>query len=159
MSTPAPAAQVGVQTRPLFEVTADLEPAQVIPGPAGRRMTFIVIGGTVEGARLSAKVLPGGGDWVRSGTDGIGRVDVRNTYETDDGELIHVAYGGIIDASPAALKRWAGGETLGSDELYFRTAPLYETGAERYRFLNRIQAIAIGSLAPNQVRYQVFEVL
>jgi hypothetical protein len=159
MTIGSTADRLEVGTRHLFDVVAHLEPAQVIPSPAGMRRTFVVVGGTVEGSRIRARILPGGGDWVRVGADGILRLDVRNTYETDDGALIHVAYHGIIDATSETLGRLAQGETLGADELYFRTAPLYETGAERYSFLNRLQAIAVGALAPNEVRYQVFEVL
>jgi hypothetical protein len=42
---------------------------------------------------------------------------------------------------------------------YFRTVPLFETGAERYAWLNRRVSIGTGYLIKGGVAYRVDEVL
>ena len=44
-------------------------------------------------------------------------------------------------------------------EYYLRTAPFFETGAERYGWLNTIVAVGVGQRIPNGATYDVFEVL
>jgi hypothetical protein len=54
----------------------------------------------------------------------------------------------------------AGGETLGADAMHFLTAPLFQTGDDRYAWLNRVQAIgkavALKGGEGGFVRYDVF---
>ena len=106
-------------------------------------------GGTFEGPRLKGEVLPGGGDCLVFRPDGAGELDVRATLRTDDGHLIYTYYRGIIQASPEVTQRVAQGESVDRSEYYFRTAPVYETASEKYSWLNRIVAVAVGSFAPN----------
>jgi hypothetical protein len=46
-----------------------------------------------------------------------------------------------------------------STDYYLRTTPLFETGAPRYDWLNRIVAVGVGERLPQGARYEVFEVL
>jgi hypothetical protein len=81
---------------------------------------------------------------------------------TDDGAGIHVQYGGVIAIAPADFARMAAGETLGADEMYFVTAPVFQTADSRYAWLNRVQAIgkavALKGGEGGYVRYEVFAV-
>ena len=44
--------------------------------------------------------------------------------------------------------------------MYFRTTPRFETGAEQYRWLNRILAVGVGWIdKPGTVSYKVYAVL
>ena len=133
--------------RHLFSITANLGRAVRIPGgPSGSRVIVAVTGGTFSGERLSGKVADEpGGDWVTQREDGSIKLDVRICLETDDGASIFVTYFGI--AVP------------GEDGLSIRTAPLFETGDERYRWLNSIQAVGIGTSSGGTVRYEVYELL
>ena len=56
----------GPELEQLFSYTTDIdEPQQRVgAGPFGYRVIARVIGGRVEGPRLSGEVLPGGGDWA-----------------------------------------------------------------------------------------------
>jgi hypothetical protein len=114
--------------------------------PAGTRLIFEVVGGEIEGDRIRATVKgAAGADWFLMGPDGTGTLDVRATVETDDGALIYVHY--------------LGRSTTDADGVScIYTAPLFETGDDRYRWLNRIQAVAKGSLADNVVSYEAYEV-
>src|SRR5215471_9537203 len=54
----------------------------------------------------------------------------------------------------------AGQDGRDPSEYYFRVAPMFETGAERYAWLNKIMAVGVGErLPPNKVRYEIFEIL
>ena len=81
------------------------------------------------------------------------------TLQTDDGALILMSYRGVRHASPEVSARLAGGELVPASEYYLRTAPFFETSAERYAWLNRIVSVAMGERLAAGVAYEVFEVL
>ena len=118
--------------------------------------------GTVEGPRIKGRILAPTADWLRTMPDGSLRVDARMSIATDDGAQIHVQYGGVIAIAPSDFARMAAGETLGADEMHFVTAPLFQTGDQRYAWLNRTQAIgkavALKGGAGGFVRYELFAV-
>ncbi len=137
-----------LKTEFLFTMTADLAEAQNVGAtPRGNRRIYYVTGGEFKGPKLKGDVLPGGGDWALVRPDGVVALDVRATLRTDDGELIYTTYRGIIRGA------------LDSPEFYFRTAPMYETGSEKYGWLNGIVAVGVGKLTPAGVSYSVYEVL
>ncbi len=141
----------------LMTYRAELKPAVSIgQGPLGARQIFDVTGGTFEGPRLRGTILPSGGDWLQVGADGVGRLDVRATFLTDDGAHIYLQYVGIFDFSAVADKL-ARGEATEFGEAYFMTAPRFETGDERYEWLNRVVAVAEGRSGRGWVEYRVHQ--
>ena len=78
---------------------------------------------------------------------------------TDDGALIGMTYQGFRHGPAAVIERLNRGEPVDPSEYYFRTAPLFETSAPKYDWLNRIVAIATGDRKPEGPIYEVFEVL
>ncbi|MGE2725081.1 DUF3237 domain-containing protein [Mycolicibacterium pulveris] len=142
----------------LFDMGVNLQPAQAIPTPLGTRLTFVTTGGVIDGPRLRGEILPGGGDWLLVGSDGVGRVDVRATLRTHDGALIHYRAGGVIKIPPNGMDRLAAGEVLGFDETYVRTTPSFETADARYAWLGEVVAIGYNILSPNHIDYRVYRV-
>ena len=142
---------------PLMTYHADLlAPSAVGVGPYGNRMIFQVSGGAFEGPRLRGRILGGGGDWLLLDADGVGHLDVRATFETHDGALIYVQYYGRLETTDAVMAALGGqGETRFGDQHFF-SQPRFETGDERYRWLNRVMAVGQGRVMPNRVEYQVF---
>jgi len=141
----------------LFDMHVDLEAPQVIgQTPAGTRQVFIVKSGTVDGPQLKGEVLPGGGDWATMRPDGAVQLDVRATLKTDDGALVYVYYSGLIFADPAVFARIFGGENVPLSEYYFYTNPMFQTGAEKYAWLNQTVAIGRGRVIPGGVEYRVW---
>ncbi|WP_322796338.1 DUF3237 domain-containing protein [Tepidiforma sp.] len=129
----------------LFTMTANVAPPTVIQGgPQGSRMIVSVPGGTFEGPKLKGTVVPhSGGDWVTLRPDGSMKLDVRLTLLTEDGAAILVTYTGI------------GARTAeGGTKVY--STPQFETGAEKYAWLNSVQAVGIGSTTPGGVTYEVY---
>jgi hypothetical protein len=116
---------------------------EVGPTPLGALSIFPITGGSFEGDRLRGKVLPGGGDWVLTKSDGTLDLDLRAMLETDDGALIHMTFTGIRDDT----------------NQYFRTLPLFETAAPEYAFLNRLLAVGIGEIRPDGPVHTIEEIL
>lgn len=131
----------------LFSVTATLrEGAPVIAnGPQGTRVVAIVTGGSFEGPKLRGTVDNSGGDWVTVRADGNIKLDVRVLLKTEDGADIFMRYEGTGIRKDGQLK--------------LVTAPLFETGDQRYAWLNNVQAIATGVGGNNVVSYDVFAVV
>jgi hypothetical protein len=145
----------------LCSLTGLVAPSREIGTTArGTRRFYPAISGSFEGPRLRGEVLPDGGDWLLTRTDGVLEQDVRINLKTDDGAFIYVRYAGMRHGPPEVMARLAQGETVDPSEYYFRVAPIFETGAERYAWLNKILAVGVGErLPPNIVRYSIFEIL
>jgi hypothetical protein len=136
-----------MRSRPLMTLRLGTAPTQNVgKGPRGTRLTFPIVGGSFEGDRLRGRVLPGGGDWVLTRSDGVLELDLRLTLETDDRALIHMTFEGIRDDA-----------TKGAP--YFRTLPRFETAATRYSFLNRLLAVGAGEIGADGPVHVIEEIL
>jgi hypothetical protein len=131
---------------PLGTMTAQLRrPLVLSKTPVGDRMIFEVASGCITGERLRATLKgQAAADWLVVGPDGTGTLDVRALVETDDGALVFVHYTGRVD-----LSRGPGAP------LY--ATPRFETGDDRYRWLNPLQAVGKGRLAGTTLTYELYE--
>src|SRR5262245_61159988 len=143
-----------------MEYSADLQlpPRNTGGGPFGTRGLAVVIGGSFAGPRLKGHLWASGGDWWLRDIDGTVRLDARVTLETDDGALLYGQYFGVL--------RQEGGRPLAppgqaSDygDQYFMTAPRFETGDERYAWLNGLVSVAEGRRTARGVAYRVYAVV
>ena len=112
--------------------------------PAGRARLIAIVGGTVAGGRLRGEVLAGGADWQTVRDDKTVLMEARYAIRTLDGALIGVREGGIRHGPPEVLARVAAGEAVDASAYYFRTAPRFETGDEKYSWLNNAIAVSSG---------------
>jgi len=126
--------------------------------PYGERRIIPIQGGSFAGPKLSGKILPGGADWQVIRTDGAAELEARYTLQTDDGALIYVLNQGIRSGSKEVMGRLARGEKVHPSEYYFRTRPVFETGAPKYQWLHNIIAMATGERLPDEVIITVYEV-
>ena len=151
-----------IKTVHLFDLVFDLNPRLNIgDGPLGRRILFGAAGGSFEGERLRGQVLPGGGDWALFRADGAMLLDVRATLRMHDDALVYMTYGGRWITPPELradmadpIRRYQ----VNPAGYYFRTTPLFETGAKQYAWLNDIVCIGSGYLIEGGVAYKVFQV-
>ena len=147
------------QLVPLIQVTVTLDiPLSVGVLPQGERRIIPITGGQFVGARLSGVVLPGGADWQQVRPDGVALLDARYTLRTDDGALIYVNNRGLRHGPTEVLARLARGETVDPALYYFRTTPVFETGALGYAWLNTIICVCSGVRLPQAVLLDFFEV-
>ncbi|MFH1017540.1 MAG: DUF3237 domain-containing protein [Pseudomonadota bacterium] len=142
-----------------FTVTSPDGYAFVGNGGWGTRVIAPVTGGTVEGPKIRAKAKNFGADWFVIRHDGTFVVDVRLVLETDDDAFIHMYYPGIVDVTQEQLAQLSAG-IFPRFVARVHTAPRFETGHEKYLWLNRIMGVGIGevdtTLDPPEVRYSVF---
>src|SRR5215831_7606274 len=134
-------------TAPAFEYLGTLKAETgsrtvIENGPQGTRTVVQVVGGRFEGPRLKATVQTPAGDWITNRSDGTYRLDVRLTLKTDDGALILVTYNGIGQTTQTGAS--------------LRAAPLFETGDQRYAWLTKLQAVAVGERVGTTVTYDIF---
>jgi hypothetical protein len=150
-----------IATRPLFEIRLDVP--QVIDigdTPLGRRRIAAVAGGEFHGERLRGTVVPApAGDWLLQRADGVTVLDVRLLLRTEDGEHVYMAYRGLRHGPADVMARLAAGERVDPASYYFRIAPVFETAAKRYEWINRIVAVGTGRREPTGPVYAIEEVL
>ncbi len=129
-----------LESRPLFELVVrfhDVDARRVVgEWAAGERIVAPAAGGTFEGEHLRGEVLEPWPDYLIHRRDGVTDHDIRAVLRTDDGALIYLRYEGIGHRE--------GLGPLGEDRpFYFRCFARFETGAERYAWLNRILAVMV----------------
>jgi hypothetical protein len=149
-----------VRLEHLMDYHVDLKPpVDVGRGPLGNRTIFDVLGGHAEGPRLRGTFLASGGDWLLVDDGNVGRLDVRGTLATDDGAHIYIHYYGVLELNEKVQNALLKGEPCDYGDTYFMTQPRFETGDERYAWLNKLAAVAEGRVLPNAVEYRVFELV
>lgn len=150
-----------MKLEPLFTYYANLGTAlDVGNGPFGKRMTFEVHGGEFKGEKLNGKIRDAScADWMTISDEGYGHLDVRASFETNDGANIYVQYSGVIELTPGIMAALAGEGETGFGEQYFFTNPRMQTGDERYKWVNSLFCVARGRLVPDKVEYEVFQVV
>ena len=116
-------------------------------GPAGVRLVVEVESMHFTSDRLRGELVGGAAaDWVTVvGT--VGTLDVRATIRTDDGAIVFTHYQGRMDLSNGP----------GTSPIY--VAPVFETGDERYAWLNTVQAVGKGTVNGTELVYEWYEVV
>lgn len=146
-----------LETRWLMTLTGSI-PEPVVISPS--LMIFNVLDARIESPRINARILSPSGDWVQVQANGDWRLDVRLLMQADDGSPIYTQYNGIVRMDPALARRIADGEEIPGDQIYFRSAPYFQTPSAKYGWLNSILAIGkMRSFGGGKVVYDVFEVL
>ena len=149
-----------IETELLFQVTFEVgRISELGDTPFGHRRIIEITGGTFEGPKLRGRAVPGGGDWLLIRPDGGVQMDVRVTLETDDEHLIYMSYRGIRHGPEDVIAMLNAGDEVDPSEYYFRIAPFFETGSEKYGWLNRMICVGSGHRKPSGPIYNVFEVL
>jgi hypothetical protein len=163
VNTPA-----GIAT-PALEHVADfvfrLAPVIEVGGSAlGNRRVIPIVDGIVSGPRLNGRILPGGADFQLIRHDapdesiGVADIEARYVLETDDGARIYIVNAGVRSASAEAMAKLAAGEPVDPAQVYFRTAPRFETAAPAYRWLMRHLFVASAVRYPDRVEMRYFRV-
>ena len=136
-----PAEHIGTLTA----VTTEAPRVLVPDGPAGTRSIVTVTAGHLDGPRIVADMVPGSaaGDWLTVRPNGTAQLDVRLCLRTDDGADVFVHYHGLARTD-------ADGTTS------IRSAPRFETGDERYAWLNDLFVVGIGGRTDDGVSYELY---
>lgn len=122
-----------IELHPLATIEVQLgEPVVVGGGPKGSRMVIDVPSAKMTGDRINAELATNdAADWATFSEDGkLAALDVRLTLKTDDGAYIYVEYTGRMNAETGLIA----------------VAPTFETGSEKYAWLNGVQAVSAGQV-------------
>lgn len=132
-----------------------------IRSPLGERLCWQVTAATLHGPRIDATSTMPGADWIRIGTDGIRRQDLRAELTTDDGELILLRYDlALLRPSDRFVAALESGQPTKFADQYMRIAPQFDVGAGRHAWLGESLFLGQGRLAgPNAIAYQIYRVL
>jgi hypothetical protein len=130
----------------LLDLVLDTQPANNVGSPGVTRVIVPVSGGTFTGPKLKGTVVGPGGDWILRRPDGSSILDVRIILQTDDSQKIYMTYRGISITPPGGTQYW-------------RIAPVFETGAEKYAWLNNIVAVGVHRTVPGKVAYRIYQIL
>jgi Protein of unknown function (DUF3237) len=144
---------------PIFTIHAELEAIMNLGRtPYGERHVIGIVGGTVRGAKLNGRILPGGADWQIVRGDGAADISARYTIESEAGARVLVSSDGLRHGPPAVMERLAWGDNVDPALYYFRTVMRFETADPSLDWLNRILALARGQREARSVRLDVYEV-
>ncbi len=122
-----------IELHHLGRIEAQLgEPVNVGRGPLGSRVVIDVTSAKLTGERINAELATNdAADWATFSDDGkFAALDVRLTLKTDDGELIYVEYTGRMTVETGLIA----------------VAPTFQTGSEKYGWLNGVQAVSAGEV-------------
>lgn len=162
VSAPVPPA---LESRHLCTVEFDVSGGIIAIGasPFGEQRVGYVTGGRISGPRISGEVLPGGGNWPRSGRLGdaaVGTFDARAVWKTDEGDLIYLTYTGrsLIPDDVRVLFADPAKPPVDPSRYYLRIAAVFETASETYRWLNGTLAVGVGEITSFGVRHVFHEV-
>ncbi len=112
--------------------------------PWGPRQYWEVSEATLSGERITAKLAMPGGDWMAV---------------SDDGAVILMRYTGLVEQSDAFKAAATEDRETSWDDQYMRLAITFETGDERYRWLNEGLFVARGRLlGTGRIEYTVYRV-
>ena len=148
-----------IKTEFLFTIALEVQGFTLGETPYGSRRIFRFDSGKFEGPKLKGTVLPGGGGTALTRHDDVMEIEARLTLVTDDNEKIYVTWKGLRHGPKEVIDRVNRGETVDPGTYYFRTTPYFETGSQKYAWLNRICSIATGSRNASGRTIQVFQVL
>lgn len=138
-------------------LTVELAPIREMgPGRAGQRRIIPIIGGRVEGARLSGRLLNLGADWQTIFANGLAELDTRYAMETDDGATIEIVNYGYRHGPKAVLEAVARGEEVDPASYYMRTHARLETGDPRYDWVNRTLFVGVGARKAQSVLVDLY---
>ncbi|HZD14595.1 MAG TPA: DUF3237 domain-containing protein [Pseudonocardiaceae bacterium] len=143
---------MAIELVPLCTLRVQLKPPIVVgTGCAGTRVIFEVASVQVKGDRLRAEMMgAAAADWQLIGPEGTATLDVRAALHTDDGAIIFVQFYG---KSPSD----ASGGLQAPATIY--VTPRFETGDERYAWLNRVQVVGKGTVDEDlSLDYEWYEV-
>lgn len=156
---PAPARTTGaprfsLETEHLCHLRLLFERPEVIGDtPAGFRINYWVREGTASGPRLNAIVAPRAGDHFLIRRDGVGEVHVQATFQTDDGALLSVDYGGLAELGEDGYVKALAGHFAPFPAAV--VTPRFLSGHPKYLWLNRLQCIGVGRVRMQELAFEL----
>ncbi|KAK5060200.1 hypothetical protein LTR84_010085 [Exophiala bonariae] len=134
-------------------------------GPS--RLVLPITHGFVQGSGLTAKVLPGGADWLLlDPSTNVAHLDVRTQARTADGHSLYIHYHGVLKVDDAGSKALAGAADAKStdfgDHEWF-AGPVIETDDPNFKWVETTLFVGQGRYVIDDegsaVEYQIYKVV
>lgn len=146
-----------------FTISIELSrPYWVKPSARGEtRAAIFAASGTVEGPRLSGRVVPmSGGDFPLTRESGVIDFDARYLLEADDGAIIYLENRGYRWAKDKEIAaRMHKNEAVGHDDYYMRVTPRFDAPAGPHEWMTKHVFVGVAEKLPGANRIHYFVVL
>jgi hypothetical protein len=148
-----------LQKAMVYRLTAMRGPLDPTAGsPRGTRQYWEMSAGTLSGDGINATMALPGGDWMSMSPDGFWRPNVRVQWLTDDGAVLLMHYTGLVEQNARFKAAAEHDQETAFDDHYMRMVVTFDTGAERYRWLNERIFVARGRLlGASQIEYEIYQ--
>jgi len=144
-------------------VAAPVEAGQVTGlNSRGRRRIIPIIGGLLQGPRLSGRVLPGGADFQLVVSDTAADLNARYIIALDGpeygGEHLYVQNRALRTGSAADIAKLVRGEPVDPAAIYFRGVPTFEVSSPKLDWLTDGIFLTTGARYPDRVEMSLYRV-
>ncbi|MDA9478074.1 hypothetical protein XI03_27055 [Bradyrhizobium sp. CCBAU 65884] len=134
-----------LETKYVFTITAHVgEVTSAGDIGTGIRRIVPILGGEVRG-KINGEFCAAGADFQMIRPNGLMEIEAKYAFETDDGAVVYVENRGLRFGPAELLQKLSRGEAVDPKLVYCRTAPRFETGHAKYKWL--MQHIFIASIA------------
>jgi len=144
---------------PLTQIRCEVgELVSLGQAPHGERRYVPLGGGSVRGPELNGTLVEGGVDWQLGRADGVLEIAAHYVIRADDGALIEIRSEGMRHGPPDVMARLARGESVPREAYFFRTVVRFTTGADSWRHLNKVMALAVGQREAHLVLLDLYRI-
>ena len=144
---------------PFCELQVELAPIREMgSGRKGQRRIIPIVGGTAKSPHFEGKILNLGADWQTIFSNGLAELDTRYAIETDDGAIIEIINYGFRHGTPDVMAALAKGEDVDPRSYYMRTHARFETGDERYDWINKLLFVGVGARHKSSVIMKLYSI-
>jgi Protein of unknown function (DUF3237) len=149
-----------LETKYVFTITARIGEVTTAGDTGhGVRRIIPIVGGEVRGESVNGKVCAFGADFQVIRPNELIELEAKYAFETDDGATVYVENKGIRFGPVELLQKLKRNEPVDPKLIYFRTAPRFETGHAKYRWLMENLFIASAARHADRVVIDVHQVL
>ncbi len=146
-----------------FTISIELSaPYWVTPSVRGEtRAAIYAKSGTVEGPRLTGKVIPmSGGDFPLSRESGVIDFDARYLIEASDGAIIYLENRGYRWARDEGIsEKLRNNQAVSFDDYYMRVTPKFDAPAGPHEWMSKHVFVGVAEKIPGANRIHYFVVL
>jgi hypothetical protein len=140
-----------IETEYLGRLKVATDPAEIIV-PS---IVYPVTSCSFRGPKIKATCVA----WVVATPDGPSRLEIRANLKTDEGDVISMEEGIILQRYNAVVDRSKKGGTLASKDENVANSPRFTTTSRTYSWLNGVQTLAKRVVSdPGQIEYDLFVV-
>lgn len=95
-----------------------------------------IAGGFFKGEKLNGRIESIGAGYTLTRSPDRNDIQIKLLFKTDDGENIFMSSEGTLFLDPAIERRLIAGELIPATDYYYRAHLTFDTGSDKYSWLN-----------------------